>query len=343
MFGSARMRLPEKLGFLLVPNFSMMAFTSSIEPLRAANMLSGKGLYAWRTYSVDGGPVRASNDVEMIVDGSIDQANEVETLFVCAGLGAERFNDPAVSRRLRDFVRQGKAIGGVCTGTLALARAGLLDNYRCTIHWENVEAFAEDYPELEITATLFEIDRDRYTCSGGTAPLDMMMNSIAADHGDDLALQAAELLLHHSVRHPHNTQRMPLQHRTGITHPKLLAAIAHMEAYVESPVPVHEVAQKVNLSNRQLERLFRERLGKPPSRYYLELRLHRARLLLTQTSMSVLQVAVASGFASASHFARCYRAQFNRTPSAERADLERVPRRPELVEDMSDRNNQASQ
>ncbi len=342
MFGSAHVKAPEKIGFLLVPNFSMMAFTSSVEPLRAANFLSGKTLYSWRTYSIDGRPVHASNDVEVVVDAPLTQADEVETLFVCAGLQPKRFNDPAISGRLREFVRQGKAIGGVCTGTLALARAGLLDGYRCTIHWEHMESFVEDYPDLDVTATLFQVDRDRFTCSGGTAPLDMMVNSIAGDHGDDLALQVAELLLHHSVRHPHDTQRMPLQHRTGITHPKLLAAIAHMEAYVESPVPVHEVAENVNLSPRQLERLFRERLGKRPSRYYLELRLYRARLLLTQTSMSVLQVAVASGFASASHFARCYRTQFGRAPSAERDQIERVPHGKEPDKTMSDWNKQAS-
>jgi transcriptional regulator GlxA family with amidase domain len=326
MFGAALTRLPERIGFLLIPNFSMMAFTSSIEPLRAANRLAGEQLYEWRTFSMDGQPVTASNDLEVGVGAPIDEVRDITTLFVCAGLGAARFRNPHIAGKLRELSRRGIALGGVCTGSLALARAGLLEGYRCTIHWENVEGFAEEYPELEITATMFEIDRNRYTSSGGTAPLDMMINSIAVDHGDDLAVRVAEFLVHHSVRHPHDMQRMPLQHRTGITHPKLLAAIAHMEAYVESPVPVHDLAASVNLSSRQFERLFRERLGKPPSRYYLELRLQRARLLLRQTSMSVLQIAVATGFASASHFTRSYRHYFDRTPSTERRQLERVPR-----------------
>lgn len=326
MYGSTRGQLPEKIGFLLIPNLSMMAFTSSIEPLRGANQLSGKDLYSWHTFSVDGRPVMASNGVEVSVEGPISEADKMSVIFVCAGLGAEKFDEPQITNRLRGFTRAGIALGGVCTGAWALARAGLLDNYRCTIHWENVESFAEVYPHLDITAALFEIDRDRFTCSGGTAPLDMMINAIAYDHGDDLAVQVAELLLHNSVRHPHDMQRMPLQHRTGISHPKLLAAIAHMEAYVESPVSLHEIAKAVSLSNRQLERLFHDKLGKPPSRYYLELRLQRARLLLTQTSMTVLQVAVACGFSSASHFARCYRAQFGHTPSAERLNSSRVPK-----------------
>jgi transcriptional regulator GlxA family with amidase domain len=303
----------------------MAAFTSAVEPLRAANLLSERSLYDWRTYSLDGEPVAASNGIVVVPAGSLQDLGQSETVFVCAGLGMERFGDKVLHKRLRELARQGRALGGLCTGPLALARAGLLDGYRCTIHWEHVEGFVEEFPELDITATLFEIDQKRYTCSGGMAALDMMINAVARRHGDDLAVRVAEFLLHHSVRHPHETQRMTLEHRTGITHPKLLAAIAHMEAYVESPVAVSEIAASVKLSSRQLERLFQDRLGKTPSRYYLELRLQRARLLLGQTAMSVMQVAVACGFTSASHFSRCYRSYFNKAPTAERRSPERVP------------------
>ncbi len=325
MFGELKAGISEEVQFLLLPDFSMMAFTSSIEPLRAANQLSGKRLYDWRTLSIDGAPVAASNGVTVRVDAGLNAADEDGALFVCAGLGAEHFDNAVVSNQLRRLARRGVALGGVCTGAYALARAGLLDGRRCTIHWENVEGFAEEFPKLEITATMFEADGKRYTCSGGTAPLDMMINSIALDHGDDLAVGVAEFLLHNVVRHPHDMQRMPLQHRTGISHPKLLAVIAHMEAYVENPVSVHELAASVNLSDRQLERLFRERLDQTPSRYYLELRLQRARLLLLQTSMSISQISVASGFTSASHFTRSYREFFMKTPSGERRAPERVP------------------
>ena len=326
MFGETRGPAPDQIEFLLLPSFSMIAFTSAVEPLRAANMLGGETFYSWRTYSIDGAPVRASNDITISPHGALADTGEAPTLIVCAGVGGERFDDARVLARLRELARRGVALGGICTGAWALARAGLLGGYRCTIHWENVEGFAEEFPDLEITATLFEVDRSRYTCSGGTAPLDMMINSIARDHDDDLAIRVAELLVHHAVRHPHDMQRMPLQHRTGIAHPKLLAVIAHMEAYVESPVPVRELADAVGISNRQLERLFQERLGKTPSHYYVELRLQRARLLLLQTSMSVLHVAVATGFTSASHFARAYRARFGRTPTDERRRMERVPK-----------------
>jgi len=325
MFGAQPVKVPQQLAFLLLPNFSMMAFTSAVEPLRAANRQSGRELYAWRTYSVDGENVTASNGVMITPYGSIAEEITADTLFVSAGIRAGEFNDEKAFQRLRDCDRGGIALGGVCSGSIALARAGLLRGYRCTIHWEYVEPFVEQFPDLNVTATLYEVDRNRYTCSGGTAPLDMMINSIARDHGEDLAVSVAEQMLHTLVRHPHDPQRMSTQYRTGIAHPKLLAAIAHMEAYLENPVPIHEIAVAVNLSTRQFERLFRERVGKPPSRYYLELRLNRARLLLRQTDMPVLQIAVASGFTSASHFARKYREYFRYSPREERTDMERIP------------------
>jgi transcriptional regulator GlxA family with amidase domain len=318
MFDARNTQTPQKVAFLLIPHFSMMAFTSSVEPLRAANRLSGETLYTWRTLSVDGQPVSASNGITLVPDGSLHEELDVQTLFVCAGVRAERFRDKQVFGRLRDLARRGVALGGVCTGSLALAQAGLLDGYRCTIHWENMEGFVENFPKLQITATLFEIDRDRYTCSGGTAPLDMMIYAISRDFSDKLAIGVAEQMLHSFVRQPHDAQRMSIQYRTGISNPKLLAVIAYMEAYLESPVSLGELASSVDLSVRQLERLFRNHLGKTPTRYYLDLRLRRAQLLLRQTTMPILQVAVASGFASASHFARCYRECFDCAPRAER-------------------------
>lgn len=322
MFGAQPIKTPQQVGFLLIPEFSMMAFTSSVEPLRAANREAGEELYSWTALSADGGKVAASNGIVVKPGGSVHDVLSVDTLFVCGGLRASRFRDEKTFGRLRALARTGVAMGGVCTGPLVLARAELLRGYRCTIHWENVSAFVEMYPQLNITATLYEIDRDRYTCSGGTAPLDMMINSIALDHGQDLAVRVSEMMLHHVMRHPHDTQRLSVQHRTGISHPRLLGAIAHMEAYLENPVAVPDIADACGLSKRQLERLFRDKLGKTPSRYYLELRLDRARLLLRQTEMPILQVAVASGFYSASYFARCYRSQFGHSPKEERLTLE---------------------
>ena len=319
MFGPTAQNRPLELLFLVVPDFSMMAFTSSIEPLRAANRLSGRKLYAWTTLTSDGQPVSASNGILLVPDMAMGDVNSVPAAVVlCSGLRVERIDDPKLFAWLRRLARQGAAVGGVCTAPLLLARAGLLDGYRCTIHWENMEGFAEDFPELAITATLYEVDRDRFTCSGGTAPLDMMLRLIAEQHGQDLAVEVAELMVHSVMRHPYDPQRMSLSYRTGIRHPKLLGAIAHMEAFLETPISQADLAQSVELSSRQLERLFNKYLSVSPSRYYLTLRLNRARLLLTQTAMPILQVAVACGFTSAAHFARSYRSLFGHPPRQER-------------------------
>ncbi len=319
MFGNSIRHKPQRIDFLLLPNFSMMAFTASVEPLRAANRVSNTPFYEWRTLSVDGERVTGSNGITIMPGGSLHDVITADVLFVCAGLCANSVTDRKTAVRLRDYARACQAIGSVCTGSIALAQAGLLDGYRCTIHWENVEGFVESFPNLDVTATLYEIDRDRYTCSGGTAPLDMMIYSISRDHGKELAISVAEQMLHNFVRQPHDQQRMSLQHRTGISNPKLLAAIAHMEAYIETPLSISDIAAAVKLSPRQLERLFRGALKITPARYYLELRLQKARLLLAQTTMPILQIAVATGFTSAAHFAKSYRSLFNHPPSTERA------------------------
>jgi transcriptional regulator GlxA family with amidase domain len=316
---------PTVFAFLLVPKFSMLAFTSTLEPLRAANNISQKPLFAWRVISRDGRPVAASNDVEVVPNSSIADeekhaaANLPQTLIVVSGVGAHEFNDRQTMNWLRWMARQGVRIGAVSTASYILARAGLLDGYRCTIHWEALAAFAEDFPELDVTDEVFEIDRNRLTCSGGTASIDMMLSLIALEHGRNLATGVAENFMHERIRDTHDHQRMALRTRLGISHPKLLSVISLMEENLEEPLARAELAERAGLSTRQLERLFRKYLSRTPTRYYLELRLHKARQLLAQTSMSVLDVALACGFVSASHFSKCYREFFDRTPREERS------------------------
>jgi transcriptional regulator GlxA family with amidase domain len=319
MFKADAGRVPQEVVILMVPNFSMMAFTSVIEPLRMANRVAERGLYEWKTVAVEeDARVYASNGVPILPDSAIDSIDQADLVLVCAGVAVESFRDKRVEAWLRKLASRGVPLGGVCTGSLILARAGLLSGYRCTIHWENVEGFVEEFPELDITSTLYEVDRDRCSCSGGIAPLDMMLHLIALDHGRDLAITVAEHMLHSGVRHPHEPQRMSLAYRTGINDPKVLAAMAHMEAFIETPVSLEDLAAAAGVSTRQLERLFRIHVGKTPTRYYQELRLKRARLLLTQTSMPILQIAVSCGFTSASHFGKCYRALFMHTPREDR-------------------------
>ena len=317
----------KRFSFLLMPDFAMLAFSSAVEPLRVANRIVGRRLYAWQIVTPDGQPATSSGGTRVLPDGAVDACgrpgNLPDYLIVVAGMEVQRFKDSPAIGALRRLERGGVRIGALSTGSYLLAWAGLLKGYRCTVHWENLDAFREDFPELDVTGELFEVDGARLTCSGGIASLDMMLSLVAADHGRDLATQVAEQFIHERIRETHDHQRMSLQGRLGISHPKLLQVIALMGDNLEEPLPRAELARRAGLSNRQLERLFRKYLGRTPTSYYLELRLLRARGLLTQTAMSILNVALACGFVSASHFSKCYREFFNKMPREERQAQER--------------------
>ena len=313
----------ETILFLLVPDFSMIAFTSAIEPLRIANRLSGRRLYEWRLLSRDGEPVSASNGIAIQVGGAVADTEPpgsgvLPAVVLCGGLGSEHYQNRDVLAWLRRWDRRGAQLGALCTGAHVLARAGLLDRHRCTIHWENLPGFIEAFPEIPVTSDLYEIDRNRFTCSGGTAALDLMLHRIALAHGDELATKVSEQCIVDRIRGPHDRQRMPLRVRLGVHHPKLIRAVEIMEGNIEEPLSQESLAGRIDLSRRQLERLFRRHLGRTPAQYYLETRLERARHLLFQTDMPIMSVACATGFVSASHFTTCYRQMFGKTPRAER-------------------------
>ena len=318
MLGAAPKELPLRIGLILIPNFSMIAFTAAVEPLRLANRSSGRSLYEWHLFSVDGRPVTASNGISLTPEGDLDKAIAMPVVIVCSGVDVQKNTNKAVISWLRRVARKGAEVGALCTGSHILASAGLLDGYRCTIHWENLAAFVEDFPEIEVTTELFEIDRNRFTCAGGTAAIDMMLNVISLQHGHELAASVADQFMHERIRDQHDHQRMSLLVRLGVRHPKLLSVIEVMEKNLEEPLNRIDLARDANLSTRQLERLFRKYLNRSPARYYLELRLDKARLLLLQTNMSIIDVALACGFVSASHFSKCYRDFYGRTPRKER-------------------------
>jgi transcriptional regulator GlxA family with amidase domain len=318
MFGNPPRELPQKIGLILIPRFSLISFTSMVEAMRLANRMGGRELYSWRFLSTDGRPVESSSGLTVEADGELNAANDINCAVICGGIDIQRFDDRQTVSWLRRMGRRGLDIGAMCTGSYILARAGLLDGHRCTIHWENLASFLEDFPDVEVTAELFEIDRNRFTCSGGTAAIDLMLNVISRQHGHELAAAVADQLMHERIRDEHDHQRMSLPARLGVRHPKLLSVIESMEQNLEEPMSRAELAGRAGLSTRQLERLFRKYLSRSPARYYLERRLHKARLLLLQTNMSVIDVALACGFVSASHFSKCYRDFFGRTPRKER-------------------------
>jgi transcriptional regulator GlxA family with amidase domain len=318
MFGSRRGGETERIGFFLVPQFSMMAFFSAVEPLRVANRFGGRPLYSWHIVSRDGAPVPASNGMVLIAETGLAQAPHFETLIVCAGFEPLRGADRGVLAWLRRLDRRGADLGTLDTGCYVLAKAGLLDGHRTAVHWEALESFAEAFPKVEVVPNLFEIDRNRFSCSGGTAAIDLMLHMIELQHGHELAASVSEQFIHDRIRDARDHQRMALRARLGAAAPKLLRAIAVMEANLEEPLEAERVARLAGLSVRQIERLFRQHLKTTPKGYYLELRLNRARALLLHTSMPVLEVGIACGFTSPAHFSRAYRAHFAKPPRAER-------------------------
>lgn len=318
---------PEQIGFLLVPQFSMIGFFSAVEPLRIANRLSDRELYSWHIYSVDGEPVTASNGMSVVAEAPIAAVPFIPTVFVCASFAAERQDDRRLMAWLRRLDRLGGRLGALETGAYILARAGLLNGHRATMHWENAPAFTERFPDIELTSELFEIDGKRMTCSGGTAAIDLMLHLIEQHHGQTLALAISEQLIHERIRAPADHRRMALGRRLGVRQPKLLRIVEAMYDHLEEPLGLEQLAAVGGMSRRQLERLFRTCLNETPSGFYLALRLDRARQLLEQTDMRVVEVSLACGFASAPYFSRAYRARFGCTPREDRRNLRAEPNR----------------
>jgi transcriptional regulator GlxA family with amidase domain len=313
--------------FFLIPDFTMVAFATALDPLRLANRMLGYEAYKWRLASIDGKPVRASSGVECAVDTSLDDErrkmagpDRPSMAIVCSGINVEKYHNKSVFAWLREEHNRGVAVGGLCTGAHVLANAGLLSNRRCAIHWENLPGFQEAFPKANVFADLYEVDQNIYTCAGGTAALDMMLKLIGDDFDENLVNRVCEQVLTDRVRSPTDRQRLPLRARLGVQNSKVLTIIELMEANLSEPLSLIEIADHVDLSRRQIERLFRSEMGRSPARYYLEIRLDRARHLLIQSSMPVVEVAVACGFVSASHFSKCYRELYARSPQQERVD-----------------------
>ena len=304
--------------FVLLENFSLLSFAGAIEPLRIANRMLGRTAYSWKLAGEGGGTVRCSNGVEFGLDMGFEDLARDDIVMVCGGMHAQRATTKPLLAWLRKTARRGAMIGGLCTGSHALAAAGLLDGRRATIHWENHDGFAEAFDEVRLTKSVFVMDGNRVSTAGGTASIDLMLTLISNEHGEETANSVADQLIYSSIRTDQDTQRLSTPTRIGVCHPKLAQVIQIMERNTEDPVSPAQLARDVGMSTRQLERLFRRYLNRSPKRYYMELRLQKARNLLMQTDMSVINVALACGFASPSHFSKCYRAFYDTTPYRER-------------------------
>lgn len=313
------MALPRStFAFLTLPRYSMIALSNAVEPLRMANSVTGQTVYEWAIVSLDGEPTPASNGFKLTPTRTLDALGPVDILFVCGGVDVKAAVTPSLIGSLKRFAERRTALGALCTGGYALARAGLLDRYRATIHWENLSALREEFPRILLSDQLFTIDRDRFTCSGGVAPLDLMLNLVKVKFGARVSQVISEQFIVDRVRSDRDRQYVPLRAQLGASHEGLIRVAQLMEQNIERPLGLDAIAAATELSRRQIERLFRRHLGCVPKRYYLRVRLRRARELLLHTAMPIIDITTACGFQSPPHFSRCYRAEFGCAPSAER-------------------------
>jgi transcriptional regulator GlxA family with amidase domain len=310
-----------RMSFVLVDDFSAMCLMSALEGLRSANYLLGRPAYDWKLVSHDGKPVRASNGIVMTVDHEIGEDFSTDFLFVVSSLD----NDPPyrskLHSRLRHFDRKGVKMGSLSAGAIILARAGLLNDARCTVHWELEPAFHEEFPEVKVVPDLYVIDRNRFTSSGGIAGMELILEILTQRHGEGLAQRIANNFQLDRIRNAGVSQRAGAVTRMDTMPAPVQAAVRLMLANLEMPLSNAEIGQKINTSVRNLERMFKRHLKSSPAKYYLSLRLEKARELLAHTNVSTLEVALQCGFSSSSYFARCFHREFGRRPT----DIRRRP------------------
>ena len=310
---------PLKYGFLLLHNYSMLGFSSAIETLHMANWTTGKELYSFCTISHGKHEISSNTGVTTVSDYlTSDAPRDLDAIFVCGASPVSKNENKTLENWITEQAKRNVEIGGVCTGSYLLAKAGLLEGYRATIHWWSIANLRDEFPQTIVSNHLFEVDRDRYTCSGGTAAMDMMLFLIGKQHGMSLASSISEQFVCERIRTHDDPQRIPLQARIGTGQPKLVEAVQLMEANIQEPLSSDDIAYHVGISRRHLERLFKTNLDIVPSRYYLELRLQHAKQLLVQTDKSITAVGVACGFGSAPHFSTTYKGFFGMTPRDER-------------------------
>jgi transcriptional regulator GlxA family with amidase domain len=285
--------------------------------------MSQEKKFFWNLVCVEGTEVTCSNGTKIYCGHNLEiPTNRADVIIICGGTNIKSNITKKLLGWLRKESRKGLSIGGLCTATQVLATAGLLDGKKCTIHWENRDSFLEDFPEHLLNASVYTVDGNRYTAAGGVASADLMLHLIGKEFGADLANSVADQMIHTAIRTEKDDQRLSIPTRIGVRHPKLAAVLDLMQKSLEEPESPSKLASQVGVSTRQLERLFRRYLNRSPKRYYMELRLQKARNLLLQTNMTVINVALACGFSSPSHFSKCYRNHFSNTPYRERGSTD---------------------
>lgn len=309
----------EGITIFLLEDFTHLAFSCAIEPLRIANLLSGKDLYRWRLASADGVKARSSNGTFTLVDCGMDPVPRGDTLFFLSGINVEDNITPDLLAYVRRERARGTRLGALCSAAFVLARAGLLDGRRATVHWQFHDGFEENFPEVHLHRSVFVADGKYPTASGGTATADLMLHLIARKHGEDLSVAVADQMVYNAARSGDAAQRFSVQSRFGMRNAHVTEAVRLMTETTEEPLSPAEIADHLNISTRQLERLFKRYMKCSPKKFATDMRLERARNLLLQTEISITEVAHACGFASTGHFSRVYRTRYGVTPTRQRA------------------------
>ena len=315
---------PEHFGFFLMPGFSIISFAATIDPLRLANQLSGQTLYEWHFYGPADQTVTCSTGMRFLPTRRMNDTESIDRMLVVGGIGAQQESETYLNDWLQNLVRDGISLGATSTGSLLLAEAGVLEGKTCTVHWEERDQLTELYPDLNVSEELYEIDGNLMTCSGGLSGLDMILQLITIRHGESLAHQVAEHCIHPNIRPAHDKQRMKLQLRQHGSHPRLTQALELMREHIQPVLSCEQISDRVGLSTRQLERLFRQHLNSSPTNYYMSLRLEFARQQLKSTRLPIQTVAKKAGFTSTSYFSRCYKKQFGLTPREARTGVHRM-------------------
>jgi AraC family transcriptional regulator, glycine betaine-responsive activator len=307
--------------FFLLPDFSHLAFSCALEPLRIANLVSGKPLYRWTLTSEDGKTATCSNGSVTLVHGGTEPIKHVDRLFLISGIDVQRHVSPQALSYLRRERAAGTPLGAICSGAYVLAKAGFLEGIETAVHWAYHDLFAEEFPEVKLVRNVFVAKQKIITASGGTAAADLMLHLIGEEHGADIATEVADQMVYNAVREGTAAQRVSLQSRHGMRNAHLMRAIGLMEASIEAPISQIRIAETLGLSTRQLERLFMRYLNSTPKHYFMEMRLNRAQNLLVQTEQSITDVAMACGFQSTSHFSKVFRGHFGRSPLNHRTTM----------------------
>ncbi|WP_420549522.1 GlxA family transcriptional regulator [Curvivirga sp.] len=314
------MKKPQHFLFLLVEEFAHIAFSCAVEPLRIANLVSGEELYTWSFASEDGTLATCSNGSQMLVQHSFDDLPNCDRAFVLSGGNMTDYITPNLVGALRQLRLKGVKLGGLCSGAWILGEIGFLDGKRAAIHWEFHDGFVERFHNISLINSIFVADENIITASGGTATADLMLHLVEIEHGYDLSLTVADQMVYSASRDAESTQKRSFQSRYAVRNAYLARAVQMMKDQIEEPVSTASIAEEIGISARQLERLFGKYTHTSPKKYYMDLRMERARHLLNQTEASISEIALACGFDNPAYFSKIFRSTYGHPPSQARQD-----------------------